>query len=191
MPTNKIMVIRHAEKPTDEGLIKGVTEEGDRDSESLSIRGWQRAGALARMFIPGPGLTQRAGLAQPDRIFATKSATHAKSLRPQQTVAPLAKLAGIEVNTAFALGEEPALARAATEGDGPVLISWHHEAIRDLAAGVLGPGAAIPHWPHDCFDMVFVLDAGADGWRLTQVCQLLLSGDRDMPLGFEAATPAS
>ena len=41
----KIMVIRHAEKPSDSPPPHGVTAEGEREDESLIVRGWQRAGS--------------------------------------------------------------------------------------------------------------------------------------------------
>src|SRR5262249_5826382 len=46
MPT--ILVIRHAEKP--EGDDLGVDQKGNPTPESLIVRGWQRAGALAVFF---------------------------------------------------------------------------------------------------------------------------------------------
>jgi hypothetical protein len=45
------MVIRHTEKQDDAGVIAGVTIEGRPDSEDLTIRGWQRAGALVGLFL--------------------------------------------------------------------------------------------------------------------------------------------
>ena len=47
---SKIMVIRHAEKPTPK--ISGVKETGDSSAHALIVRGWQRAGALATILIP-------------------------------------------------------------------------------------------------------------------------------------------
>jgi hypothetical protein len=52
MTANKIMVIRHAEKPDDSGTVFGVTTEGLQDPEELTVRGWQRAGALATFSHP-------------------------------------------------------------------------------------------------------------------------------------------
>ncbi|MGF6303029.1 hypothetical protein OKW43_005714 [Paraburkholderia sp. WC7.3g] len=50
----KTMVIRHAEKPV-KGLAMGVDERGVGDNGHLTVRGWQRAGALARFFSPVTG----------------------------------------------------------------------------------------------------------------------------------------
>jgi len=51
MPAQKIMIIRHAEKPEHHGP-RGVDENGNEDKESLTVRGWQRAGALVQFFGP-------------------------------------------------------------------------------------------------------------------------------------------
>src|SRR5688500_19544554 len=45
----KIMLIRHAEKPAKDGAPFGITAKGERSKESLEVRGWQRAGALANL----------------------------------------------------------------------------------------------------------------------------------------------
>jgi broad specificity phosphatase PhoE len=50
----KIMVIRHGEKPDENGNPPGYTWEGDPDKRSLTSRGWNRAHSLVALF------TQRA-----------------------------------------------------------------------------------------------------------------------------------
>jgi hypothetical protein len=82
MATTKIMIIRHAEKPTDDGSISGVTQSGTKDPEELIVRGWQRAGALVRFFAPPDGHFVNSQLATPDTIFASKVAHHSPSFRP-------------------------------------------------------------------------------------------------------------
>jgi hypothetical protein len=52
----KIMIIRHAEKPA--GKVAGVDEAGESSGHHLSVRGWQRAGALACLFAPAQGPLQ-------------------------------------------------------------------------------------------------------------------------------------
>ena len=68
----EMMVMRHAEKPN--GRFSGVKETGDSNPHDLSVRGWQRAGALACLFAPAHGPLQDALLARPAFIFA--SAAH-------------------------------------------------------------------------------------------------------------------
>ncbi len=52
MACDKIMLIRHAERPNADKSLRGVGFDGRKDKESLTVRGWQRAGALARFFAP-------------------------------------------------------------------------------------------------------------------------------------------
>ena len=44
---SQIMLIRHGEKPPHAPPPHGVSAHGERDTESITVRGWQRAGALA------------------------------------------------------------------------------------------------------------------------------------------------
>ncbi|MER9191238.1 hypothetical protein [Mesorhizobium australicum] len=56
MPNKLVMIIRHAEKPIPGGPDLGVTEQGESDPASLTVRGWQRAGGLCRFFTSRPYL---------------------------------------------------------------------------------------------------------------------------------------
>lgn len=48
----RIMIIRHAEKPYVDNKEKndGVRMNGVKSEESLTVRGWQRAGAISLLF---------------------------------------------------------------------------------------------------------------------------------------------
>jgi hypothetical protein len=185
MPPQKLMIIRHGEKEPDGGPPPaGVDAQGDEDKHSLIVRGWQRAGALVPFF-------QRAwagGIERPDAIYASavgKTAVMAdghdisKSLRPQQTVTPLADAiqpaAGLQ--TPFAVGEEPALADAIKSNEnGIVLVAWEHSHIPSLAQEF--SSQAPDSWPGSRFDDVWVLTRSGDGtYGFTEVPQSLLSGD--------------
>jgi hypothetical protein len=74
MAATKIMIIRHAERPPDDGSANGVTLAGAQAPEELIVRGWQRAGALVRLFAPAGGHFADPHLATPDTIFASKVA---------------------------------------------------------------------------------------------------------------------
>lgn len=181
---DRIMLIRHAEKPEDNPQIFGVDEAGNQKKEELSVRGWRRAGALAVLFSPDV-VASRPGLATPQTIYATKAVQHSESLRPQHTVAPLALRLGIHLNADFALGEEAGLAKHAEAASGTALIAWHHEMAPSLANAILGDDATCPQrWPGDRFDMVWVFDrvAGSAKWSFSQVAQLVLSGDKPDPI---------
>ena len=178
MPTSKIMVIRHAEKPNG---ATGVMPDGSTSPEALTPTGWQRAGALVGLFAPPSGHFADPRLASPQAIYAAGVAHHSNSLRPQQTVAPLAAKLGLRVNMDHPKGDEAALVQAATTVGGIALISWEHEAIPAIAALVLDGNQGIPqHWPDDRFDLVLVFDRpdGQGAWSFAQVPQRLLAGNR-------------
>lgn len=190
MPS-KIMIIRHGEKPTEKSEKPyGVNADGKQDFESLLVRGWQRAGALAVLFDPARGPLQSPDLAIPDIVYASYGKdkpddTGSKSQRPLQTITPLADRLGITPNTQFEKGDETPLAADVMKRAGTVLISWQHQNIlaivNALTAGKPVHGTIPAAWPDDRFDIVWVLTppvAGTDFWTFTQVPQCLLSGDK-------------
>jgi len=183
MPVTKIMLIRHAEKPSDDGSVAGISSTGQLDPEALVVRGWQRAGALVRFFAPlhGPFTDQR--LATPDVIFASAVAKHSKSSRPQQTVLELASALKLKLDLSFAKGNEAGLVQSAIAASGCVLIAWEHEAIPDIANRILGSSTICPQkWPGSRFDVVWIFERQGNGWSFAQVPQLLLSGDSPQPI---------
>jgi hypothetical protein len=183
----KIMLIRHAEKPED--AVQGVDVNGNDGKEFLIVRGWQRAGALARFFAPARPQFQRSGIEQPQFLFASgpvskkrkKAGGGSKSYRPEQTITPLSQLLGstVPLNVNFVEGEEEQVAAAAIACEGVVLIAWQHENIPAIADAILGKTSVVPSkWPGDRFDVVWVFDLGqAGGYAFSQVPQMLLAGD--------------
>jgi hypothetical protein len=185
MPTTpKIMVIRHAEKPADTPPPQGVDVDGNADSQSLIPQGWQRAGALACLFDPARGPLQAGELAVPQAVYASGVGHHSHSLRPQETVTPLAAKLGLSIGTGFLKGDETEMTADAMAQDGVVLICWEHDAIPGIANQILGNESAPQTWPGTRFDMVWVfdLDAGTGGYTFSQVPQLLLAGDSPAPI---------
>jgi hypothetical protein len=181
-----VMIIRHGEKPEGSGKPYGITDAGERDEESLTVRGWTRAGALAELFDPrgadGGAVAPRAGLSRPATIFASDPHSHG-SKRPEQTVTPLAQALGVQVDVRFAKGQEADLVAALAGARGPVLIGWQHESIGAIIEHL---GAVTPtppqDWPGGRFDMVYVFTRNGDGWNFAQVPQVLLAGDSTKPI---------
>ncbi len=181
------MIIRHAEKPV--GHFAGVDETGASSAHHLIVRGWQRAGALACLFAPARGPLQDPLLATPAFIFASAAVDdpvpgNSRSRRSLGTVAPLAERIGVDVNLMFSKGQEKDLAAAAQACHGPVLIAWQHENINLIVNAILGPNVALPNWPKERFDVVFVLTLHQpDGkYSFAQVPQCLLAGDSSAPI---------
>lgn len=187
MSATKIMIIRHAEKPTTTPLANGVTITGSQDKDSLIVLGWQRAGALVALFAPSRGPLQSSELDTPQFIYAT-STSDVEGNRPEETITPLAAKLGLTPNKSFANSQEQAAAASAMSCNGIVLICWPHGKIPKLASYIpLSSNNKNPvpqSWPSDRFDVVFVfdLDTSAGGYIFSQVPQLLLSVDSSDPI---------
>jgi hypothetical protein len=175
----RIMIIRHGEKHNG-GHDRGVSIDGLHTKHELTVRGWQRAGALVRFFAPVGGMAQGSAISTPRSIFASAPTPQSPSLRPTHTVKLLAELLEIGINNHHACGDEAGLAGAVLAAASPVLIAWHHSHIRDIVAAITGGTVACPEqWPEDRFDVVWVLDRDEGGpWRFTQVPQQLFANDR-------------
>lgn len=184
MACDKIMLIRHAERPDRARDSRGVSLDGRKDEESLSVRGWQRAGALARFFAPREGCFGHPALARPNALYACKATPNDPSLRPQHTLAPLAELLGVELDRHYLHGDEAALVERVVATEGPALIAWKHDAMHVIANAIVGNSTTAPQrWPYDCYDIVWVFDRLAVGWSFAQIPQRLLAGDRADPIG--------
>lgn len=181
----KVMLIRHAEKPLGSSGPCGVSPEGERDKESLSVRGWQRAGALAHLFAPAGGRPQEPLLARPHFLFASKPKRQNGSRRPIQTITPLAEKLATRINCNYTRAETAEMLAEALACDGVVLISWQQEYLPEIANRILGDETTAPQdWPEDRYDMVWVLDLDPESGRydFKQVPQLLLMGDWATPI---------
>ncbi|VTZ26699.1 conserved hypothetical protein [Methylocella tundrae] len=183
MPCDKIMLIRHSERPDPDKGTRGVSLDGRKDKESLSVRGWQRAGALVRFFAPVDDRFVRPALARPRILFACKAAAQDPSLRPQHTLVPLAELLKIEFNRDHFNGEEQALVQKVLASDGPALIAWKHDGMHAIANAILGDKTTAPqHWPYERYDLVWIFDRAGEHWAFSQIPQLLLDGDSAEPI---------
>lgn len=210
MTATKIIIIRHAEKPDGTpGSPVGVTVDGVDDKDSLTVQGWQRAGALAEFFSPANTGLAALGLAVPDVILASDDHKHpsgaasppagsspeegSHSKRPIETVTPLAAKLGKSIDSSdYWLGDEQALVKGAIASAGVVLICWQHEHIPTIANLLIPPPNPIPShwpvpqkWPGSRYDVVWVFAAtgeSQESWSFSQVPQNLLAGDINAPI---------
>jgi broad specificity phosphatase PhoE len=181
----KVMLIRHAEKPLGSSRPYGVTSDGEREKESLTVRGWQRAGALAHLFAPAEGGFPDQPLARPQFLFASKPKRQNGSRRPVETITPLAEKLAIRINSNHTRSETGEMLEDAHACGGVVLISWQHEYLPEIANRILGDETTAPQdWPDDRYDVVWVLDRDPASGRygFSQVPQLLLMGDWATPI---------
>ena len=179
-PQDVVMLIRHAEKP--DGELPGVDADGNEDDSSLTEVGWQRAHLLVDLFDPAQG-APRAGLARPTAIYAAGVTDDGEGQRTRETVAPLADRLGIPVDTEYGRGQEKKLVDRVVDEQGPVLISWQHGGITEIADAFPSVKPKPPsEWPDDRFDVIWTFTRTDDGWRFAQVPEDLLPGDSTEPI---------
>ena len=155
MPEQTILIIRHAEKP-EPGGDSGVDSTGAPDPRSLTVRGWQRAGAWAELFVPAFG--QKSALPTPTTLFASDPTGHhdSKSRRPEETITALAKKLDRAINLDFTKGQEDDLAVAIAEIHPVTLVCWEHEDIPAISRALAPDLQDIPVvWPGDRFNAIF------------------------------------
>jgi hypothetical protein len=136
-----------------------VTHEGVQSKEELTVRSWQRAGALARFLAPHDNHFVHPELERPTILFACKPGPAAPSLR-------LAELIQTEFNCACFEGEEEVLVQKALLAKGTVLIAWKHRNMRVIANAQPRP------------NLLWVFGRRGGSWTFTQVPRLLLADDR-------------
>ena len=144
MTPNKILIMRHAEKPDAAGDIH------------LAPKGLARAQHL-ETYIP-------ATFGRPLSLFATKKSPD--SNRPWETIEPLSRSIGVDIDDSFADREYEALAaKILTDPkyqNALVLICWHHEKIPKLALALGAPPGSVPDpWSPNVYNLILVLDLAA------------------------------
>lgn len=175
MRTQTILVIRHAEKPGPGGSV-GVSEAGIQDPNELSVRGWQRAGALTQLFRTDSG--RHPSLTRPDWLVAASPAGHYLSRRAISTLTPLSRLLDVPIERQFAPGEEAALADHLNKLEGTALVAWRHQGIPTLAAHLMGTDEVPDTWPNERYDLVWLFTrTGNHPRHFAQLYQRLLDND--------------
>lgn len=183
-----VLIIRHAEKPNESWPGPGLTPDGEKDKESLVIRGWQRAGSWAALFGVGLGGSD---FPQPDKIYAANpddTTSDATSERPFETITPLAARLSIDPDATYAVGQETNLVADLLKRSGCVLVCWEHKAIvTAILPALVGAQktAGLPtKWDGDRFDVVLRFDrSGPDApWTFRELFPCLLSGNSATPM---------
>jgi hypothetical protein len=191
---DKIMILRHGEKPLTDAAPFGVAEDGTQGDHAgkdlLLVRGWTRAGGLAALLGHAP--VQGPALATPQRIYACK-VEDAGSHRPHDTVVPLSRKLGVDIDDRYGQDDYAAMIADAIGRPGVVLICWEHRRIRKITAQIPRRPGEPPdryRWPGTRFDVIFVFDRDGDQYRFQQVPQLLLDGDSPDPIDVREVTTA-
>jgi hypothetical protein len=140
----QILIIRHGEKP-DTGA-------------DLSPIGEKRAAALVRFFTTDPSVTE---FGTPVAIYAAEPQSEGSSMRPIETVTPLAEALGIKINTVYTKSHPKKLVADILNSPGydgkTVLICWVHDAIPAIVKA-LGVKPVPDEWPSAEFDRVWKIN---------------------------------
>jgi hypothetical protein len=183
-----IFIIRHAEKPGETWPGPGLTDSGVSDTESLVIRGWQRAGAWTALF--GAGLSNK-DYPAPQVIYAAtpgrnNDPNQGPSRRPAETISALAARLGQTPKEGFGKGDEKHLVDALLALKGVALVCWEHKAIiSDILPRIpVSKGKPPAKWDADRYDVVLRFDRGKgdDKFAFQPLYPCLLSGDSDKPV---------
>lgn len=178
MGARRVMLIRHAEESSAHDADLNLDERGLPDEGGLSVRGWQRTGALVRYFAPLRGHSTDTGVDLPDIVIAMGKTADQQSRRPALTVEPLSRALGLALQLAH--GPER-LQRLLAMSRDTALVCWRHASLPSVATS-LHPGARVPtHWPEDRYDLVWILDLPPAEPQFRQLAQQLLPGDSDDP----------
>ncbi|WP_052752912.1 hypothetical protein [Kordia zhangzhouensis] len=158
----EILLIRHAEKPA------------DSSNENLSIKGYERAAALA-YYLPDT-------FGSIDHIFAAGVGHKSHSKRPIETVTPLVERLQKKIHDSFLKYQYQDMISHIFENDtytdSVILIAWQHTDIEAIATAFGAQNVPSAKWPEDCFDLVWQLSyTGNATYSLTQTPQLLMYGD--------------
>jgi hypothetical protein len=156
-----IVFLRHGEKP--------VNEIGQ-----LNVTGLNRALALPDVlltryqnpqFIFAPGTS--------DKITNRTTKQEYDYIRPLITIEPTAIRAGLPVNTDFGYRHIQELEAELLKDpykNAMIYVSWEHNLLDDLVKKLiadLGSQAAVPNWPREDFDSLFVVTIHTDGTKRT------------------------
>lgn len=144
-----LVIIRHAEKP--------------QTGRTLNAEGYARAAAYAHYFHP---LLLDGSKLELQRLIAGADA--ADSIRPRETLEPLARATALPLDTRFNTNDPAALVHALqTEAHAQnTLIAWRHKRIAALLNALgANANALLPdgRWPDEVFDWIVLLHFDATG----------------------------
>lgn len=145
----QVVIIRHGEKPA--------------TGNELDPQGWQRAQALVGFFETDPAVIR---YGTPAAIYAMAPKGPDGTLRPIETVTPLAQHLGLTIDEDYTKKEMPQvvadiMGNPAYDGR-MVLICWEHKAIPELVRD-FGWTQGPDQWPGgDVYDRAWILNFTGD-----------------------------
>lgn len=192
MPT-RIVCVRHAEEPAEaiDQWGPGYNEFGHCSDNGLSIRGWQRAGALAATALCG--LVPSDELDKTLHIFVPHYDGEPDHHRASLTIAPFARRIGAQLRTRRNKDQVvPGLCEDVLAVQRTAVVCWQHQNLAILVDKLFNDrdppvkgerrddetGERL-QWPTGRFDIIWVLSSstGHPPYRLDEHLQCLLPGD--------------
>jgi hypothetical protein len=171
--TQTLIFFRHGEKPA--GGYGQIT-----------CQGLQRALALPNVLIARYGT--------PDYLFApnplpriTDPAGSFSYVRPLATIEPTAIRLGLPVNAQYGYSEITALQNellSPSYVSSVVFVSWEHLKLRELVQNIMnayGEGAAVPPWPAEDYDSLYIVRLTNTGGTITAQFQQDYQGLDGLP----------
>lgn len=170
----QVILIRHAEQA--------------KSGEELSIKGKERAAALAPYFL---WTEEYMRFGAPIALFAVNTSTEDRCFCSQQTLAPIAYYLNSTVQHPVVDKEFRLLAEGILKDPNyinrTVIVSWNHTFIPQFAH-VLGAESVPASWPEDVYDRVWLITLQEKGpAELKIIDQSLMYGDapQNLPTRFE------
>ena len=162
----KVIILRHAEK--------------DPVGNTLNSRGYARAQALIGFFKKTPVINEDG---PPTVIFAANPLEATSSVRPIETVTPLAQSLNLKIDLDFQKTSVNNLVSAVLTSPAldhhVIVICWVRESIIDLLQSFGVKNIPAP-WPSDLFDRAMILDFNQSGLiQYRNISQHLLPGDTE------------
>jgi hypothetical protein len=144
-----IVAIRHGEKPA-----AGLGQ--------LSCKGLNRALALPKILIGKYGKANLIFAPDPSEKVSDLK-TKYSYVRPVLTIGPTAIQLGLPVNAEIGYSHASTLLDEVTKKENEnavIFVAWEHFALNELAKKLLkkydGDPSAVPDWPYDDFDRIYV-----------------------------------
>lgn len=159
---SQVLIIRHAEKV--------------HDGIELSLKGRERAAALVPYFLGSTSF-----LTPPAVIYAARATKEHPSVRPLQTVAPLAKELNIKINQDFDPKQFALMVESIKMNPGykdkVILICWEHSVIPKIVE-LFGVTTAPQKWLGEVYDRVWIIKFLPSGKiNFENITQQLMYGD--------------
>jgi hypothetical protein len=175
---------KHEQVPPDDKDGPGFDVHGHENRHSLTIRGWQRAGALAATDLcrqlAGEHVVKPATFLVPQYLDEGTPCDDTAIHRPYQTVLQLARKTNAWPTSVGPADNTDRLHEHIATYSGTVVVCWEHKQLQKLRGLLVGDRAPTA-WPDEAFDLIWRFHRAAGDakgtYRFDELEQKLLSTD--------------